>query len=1124
MFRTLSLSSSLFNTKLNSHHKRYQSTQTTHAQTPHKRILSENSFNTKNYCIIHQKKYSLFCSTCNKDICLLCDKYHRNHYKYDYKDFIPTEKEIHTLKKTIKKYFHDYKMLLNELNFWKKLLDKKIAGFIQNFKNISSYEDVNFVDNFDIDDINFYDSIKFRKIYNSIMPNNSNEVELNNKILKKCRQNNYNEYNNIPFYNNQDFLISKNILNVIISSNDDIHDINKFINCSSMIINYVIELNKKCQNMLNTIQNKKIYQSNTYSGKKENNSNKIIEKFIDFKDYYNNSKSKVNSKLKSFSNNTQKNNALKSFLKNNNQIHSLKTSYSSNNLSKSPINNNSIINYVSNNNSNIIYFKKSKTPKISDKFFKNIEFGNLQNKNSIVDLVLDSSRTIKGNIYLNKTFSVNNSNNRLIRSMKTLDFPELQNSFVKKNNNYLYNNSLEKNLPKINKKIYNLKKNNFIYEFEQKKKEAKTYIHKKLIKPNNINYKEIENKSNNYYGNTNGRLIDNDSFYEGKYNTFNFQKNITNKKNNEIRSSLFKKLKYKRNDKNEEEKKSINLNKNLPKIIKTNIDDKLFIDGNNPLYISLNLTDSECQISIINHITNEIQIICFKKDIYSIPTIIYFDEKKNDIKIGIDAENSGTNKPTQILFNLLKFIGINYDEIIGKKDLWPFTIYKNEITNRPYIKVEYNGQKEKIFYFEDILSMFLQKLFEQFFKKIIIKNKKNIKLYLQLSLPNYLNYLQKKIIEKIFQNNIFSNNIFYNGCNVILEQIKLENSTNVMCLYNELGNVNNYEKNILCIFIDRCSINLSIINKKRMLYEVKGIESAGFGEEDFIDNYICYCLRNLDENIKRKFLQSPLLLYQLRKAIILAKRNFNVLSQIKTDINIPIEVGQNNNNKNISILLKKYDFVQSCDEFYKKISLLIKNILNKSCLTEMDIDDLILIGESAKSPKIKLILYDIFKNNKNINQILLLSDTKEINNEYLISIGCALQAMNNNNLLLSKYIFTDITPFSFGIETLDGLMDIVIQKGKKLPYKNKKLIKINNKNENICVNIYEGDDICVKNNKFITSAILDKYIFKRIDEKDFIEVFVQLEIDCDYDLKCYIFDPKSISRFECLININVVKS
>jgi molecular chaperone DnaK (HSP70) len=239
-----------------------------------------------------------------------------------------------------------------------------------------------------------------------------------------------------------------------------------------------------------------------------------------------------------------------------------------------------------------------------------------------------------------------------------------------------------------------------------------------------------------------------------------------------------------------------------------------------------------------------------------------------------------------------------------------------------------------------------------------------------------------------------------------------------------------------------------------------------------------------------------------------------------------IEEGKKIENKKISILLRKTDFEKSCKEFFAKINNLIKNILNQAKLSEMDIDDIILIGETTKSPKIKLILYDIFKNNAKISKILLQSDSnssnKEIFKDNLISIGCALQLMNNRNLLTSKYLFTDISPYSFGIETLDGLMDIIIQKGKKLPYKNKKIIRINNKGEKICVNIFEGEDMYVKNNIFITCASFDKSNFKGNSDSNYTEVLIQLEIDCSYNLKCHIIDPKTNNRFECLININYV--
>lgn len=334
--------------------------------------------------------------------------------------------------------------------------------------------------------------------------------------------------------------------------------------------------------------------------------------------------------------------------------------------------------------------------------------------------------------------------------------------------------------------------------------------------------------------------------------------------------------------------------------------------------------------------------------------------------------------------------------------------------------------------------------------------------------------------------------------------------------------MNNFDKNILNIYIDGCSINLSIVSQKGFLFEVKNIESAAFGEEDLIDNYICYSLRNLDENSKNKFLQSPLFLLKIRKSISSAINNFGIIPQTQIEFCLPQE-----KENNISIILKKIEYEECCDELFKKIISLIKNVLIKSRLSEMDIDDIILIGRAAKSSKIKSLILDFFKNNNKINKVVLLSDSnsssKDINDDdYLIPIGCGLQAMNNNKMI-SCYMFMDICSYSFGIETLDGMMNVAIQKGMKLPCKSKNLIKISNKSDKIYINIFEGDDKYAKNNKFITCAVIEKSNFKETD-KDYIQVLVILEIDLDYNLKYYIFDPNSNNRFECLININVVKN
>ena len=102
--------------------------------------------------------------------------------------------------------------------------------------------------------------------------------------------------------------------------------------------------------------------------------------------------------------------------------------------------------------------------------------------------------------------------------------------------------------------------------------------------------------------------------------------------------------------------------------------------------------------------------------------------------------------------------GKKYDEIKGMKELWPFKIYKDK-NNRPFFLINL-GKKDKIFYVEDLISIYLKKLFKIFFKKIVTQenladNIININLILVICVPNNFTYIQRKILEKIFEKQIF---------------------------------------------------------------------------------------------------------------------------------------------------------------------------------------------------------------------------------------------------------------------------------------------------------------------------------------------------------------------------------
>jgi hypothetical protein len=260
-------------------------------------------------------------------------------------------------------------------------------------------------------------------------------------------------------------------------------------------------------------------------------------------------------------------------------------------------------------------------------------------------------------------------------------------------------------------------------------------------------------------------------------------------------------------------------NKNMYKNKTFNINKQKGSKGNR-LFIGLELGNTECKIGLLKPNSN-FGVSFNQSEYYSIPTIITFisnnvnNNPRNvfGIKIGEEAKKFELINPSQTIFNIVKLFGKNTNEIIGRKDLWPFNIYNDSQSNKPIIKIKYNtGKDDKkskyVFYnFEEILTIYLKKVFEMFFSKIKLSldNKENynantdkiedISIDITIGVPNYFNYLQRKIIQKIFNTNIFPKkevdkyNSFKNKRNIFgkyniqLNHLKIENVSNLASFY-----------------------------------------------------------------------------------------------------------------------------------------------------------------------------------------------------------------------------------------------------------------------------------------------------------------------------------------------------
>ena len=504
----------------------------------------------------------------------------------------------------------------------------------------------------------------------------------------------------------------------------------------------------------------------------------------------------------------------------------------------------------------------------------------------------------------------------------------------------------------------------------------------------------------------------------------------------------------------------------------------------------------------------------------------------------------------------MKLFGKHFNEIVGRKELWPFNIYNDEKTNKPYIKIKCksNNEENDTFYdIEEILSLFLNKLFDIFFQKIVIDKSeesinnqiKKIDINIVILVPNHFNYIQREIIKKLFTTKLFPKNEIYRNSkifiksniygkyNIQLNNIKIESVSNLASFYlvnNEI-NIKNNSMNYLFLYIDGGSVNISIINisnnKNNYSIELKGINGAEFGEEDFVDNFVHNCLSDFKYDVKKNCLSSAIALAKLRKSINIVKNCFSKQDIFQTEVNI----NKIYDEIDLKMAINKNDYLDSCMELFHEIIYLIKDTILHSNIKIKDINDIFLIGNMSQNIKLKNMISEIFKDDNKIIYNKLIDKKNDNNtgndiNNYIIN-GAIIQCLNNK-MTIPKFKFINLTFSSFGIESLNGLMDIVIEKGSTIPVKINKFIKIKKqeKNNMVNINIYEGEQKYIKNNRLISSTLIDINNFKNeINDKNSIDLLFQFYFDSNYNLNVYILDKNTFKKkFECLINIDNMKN
>jgi molecular chaperone DnaK (HSP70) len=133
----------------------------------------------------------------------------------------------------------------------------------------------------------------------------------------------------------------------------------------------------------------------------------------------------------------------------------------------------------------------------------------------------------------------------------------------------------------------------------------------------------------------------------------------------------------------------------------------------------------------------------------------------------------------------------------------------------------------------------------------------------------------------------------------------------------------------------------------------------------------------------------------------------------------------------------------------------VKNALKDAGLGIDAIDEVIMVGGSTRTALVKKMAADFF--GKPVHD--------SVNPDEVVALGAAIQADvlagNRRDILL-----LDVTPLSLGIETMGGLMDVIIPRNSKVPTKAGRQYTTSIDGQvNMKIAVYQGERDLIKENR-----------------------------------------------------------
>ena len=227
------------------------------------------------------------------------------------------------------------------------------------------------------------------------------------------------------------------------------------------------------------------------------------------------------------------------------------------------------------------------------------------------------------------------------------------------------------------------------------------------------------------------------------------------------------------------------------------------------------------------------------------------------------------------------------------------------------------------------------------------------------------------------------------------------------------------------------------------------------GGEDFDLRIIEYFAEEFQSQNGIDLHSDPIALQRLKEAAETAKIELSTSQE--TDINLPYITADQTGPKHLVMKLTRSKLEALVEGLVDRTMQPCRTALSDAGLAVGDIDEVILVGGQTRMPLVQTKVQEIFGR----------EPRKDVNPDEAIAMGAAIQAgvLSGD---VKDVLLLDVTPLSLGIETLGGVMSVLIDKNTTIPARKEQVFSTAEDNQSaVTIQVLQGERKEARYNKLL---------------------------------------------------------